>query len=170
MKFSVQGKRLHFGTRQFFADHTKHKIRVCRPQSVSSNLQNDATNFSAPLVSKIKRLPEKPEYLLQNCKISGCREYSTHDVSEAQAFDGASQETLLTELICLDLDGNKINHSQSRLNDSKQNSFFGTTSSLHTWLTGILYGSTLVHFLPNCFITAPEKMKSLLTKNGMVIN
>lgn len=132
MKFSVQGKGLDSVTRQFFADHMKHKTRVCRPQSVRSNLQNDATKFSAALVSEEYRLPEKPECLLQNCKISGCREYSICDASEAQAFDRASQETLLTELICLDRDWNKINHSQSRLNDSKQNPFFGTTSSLHT--------------------------------------
>lgn len=28
----------------------------------------------------------------------------------------------------------------------------------------------LAHFLPNIFITAPEKVKGLLTRNGMVIN
>lgn len=169
MKFSVQGKRLHSVTRQFSADHIKHKTRVCRPQRVSSNLQNNGTIFSAALVSKEQRLPEILEYLLWKCKICGCGGYSIPDVSEAKAFDKASQETLLTALICLDLNGNKINPSQSRLNDSKQNLVFGSTSSFHTQLTGILYASMLVHFLPNIFITAPEKVKGLLTKNGMVI-
>lgn len=38
-------------TRQFFADHMKQNL-AGRPQSVSSNLQNNRTTLSAALVSK----------------------------------------------------------------------------------------------------------------------
>lgn len=56
----------------------------------------------------------KTEHLLQNCEISGCREYSMHDASELQAFDKASQETLLTDLIHFSLDRNKIIQSKKQ--------------------------------------------------------
>lgn len=63
---------------------------------------------------KKKTQPKKPEHLLQSCEISGCREYSMHDASELQAFDKASQETLLTDLIHFSFDRNKIIQSKKQ--------------------------------------------------------
>jgi len=67
-----------------------------------------------------------------------------HDASELQAFDKASQETLLTDLIHFSRDRNKIIQSKTRLNGSKQNLVIGMLSSLHTKLTRILQRDTLV--------------------------
>lgn len=68
---------------------------------------------------KKKTKNTKTEHLLQNYKVSGCREYGIHDVSQLQTFDRASQEILLTELIHFSLDRNKIIQSENRLAANK---------------------------------------------------